>query len=271
MKNTGKKKLAIIGCGALGRILATNVKKLLSDSYEICGLLDLNQEAAQKLAADVQSKVYADFADLAADKPDYTVEIAGIPAAKAYGEQVLRSVSDLIVVSVGSLADESFRSALTTAAEESGHRLYVVNGAIGGFDLMQVFSLMGPSTVSIESTKAPRSLNGAPYLNGRSLSESEEELVFSGSVQDAIQGFPKNVNVAVATALASGNDATQVRIRSVPGRKENSHSITLQGEYMKAEITVTSTPDPENPKSSVSAAWSVVALLKNLASPVFYY
>lgn len=266
-----KKKLAIIGCGALGRILATNVKKLLDSHYEICGLFDLDKAAAAKLAADVDSKSCETIEELYAEKPDYTVEIAGIPAAKAYGEEILRKVSDLIVVSVGSLADESFKQKLTCAAEESGHKLYVVNGAIGGFDLMQIFALMGPSRVSIESTKAPRSLNGAPYLNGRELSETEEELVFCGNVQDAISGFPKNVNVAVATALASDNPETEVRIRSVPGRAENSHAITIEGEYMKAEITVTATPDPQNPKSSVSAAWSVVALLKNLASSVFFY
>jgi len=266
-----KKKLAIIGCGALGRILATNVKKLLDEQYEITGLFDIDKNSAEKLAQDVRSKAYNNIEELYADAPDYTVEIAGVPAAKAYGEDILRNVSDLIVVSVGSLADEEFKQKLITAAGESGHKLYVVNGAIGGFDLMQIFALMGNAKVSIESTKAPRSLNGAPYLSGRELSETEEELVFCGNMQDAIKGFPKNVNVAVATALASDNPDTEVRIRSVPGKKENSHAITLEGEHMKAEITVTSTPDPVNPKSSVSAAWSVVALLKNLASPVFFY
>lgn len=265
------KKLAIIGCGALGRILATNVYRLMPEEYAITGVYDLNTENAAKLAEDVKTKAYASIEELYADKPDYTVEIAGIPAAKAYGEEILRKVSDLIVVSVGSLADESFKQKLYAAAKESGHKLYVVNGAIGGFDLMQVFALMGVDHVAIESTKAPRSLNGAPYLNGRELSETEEELVFSGNVKDAIAGFPKNVNVAVATSLASDTPDTEVRIRSVPGRKENTHCITLQGEYMSAEIKVTSTPDPVNPKSSVSAAWSVVALLKNLASPVFFY
>ena len=157
-----KKKLAIIGCGALGRILATNVHKLLNEQYEICGLYDLWQEGAEKLAADVGSKACTTIEELYALKPDYTVEIAGIPAAKAYGETILREVSDLIVVSVGSLADESFKQSLISAAEESGHKLYVVNGAIGGFDLMQIFALMGESKVSIESTKAPRTLNGAP-------------------------------------------------------------------------------------------------------------
>ena len=265
------KRLAIIGCGALGRILATNVDKLLKEQYTITGVYDLNTENAKKLAADVNTKAYAAIEELYADKPDYTVEIAGIPAAKAYGEEILRNVSDLIVVSVGSLADEAFKERLIDAANASGHKLYVVNGAIGGFDLMQVFALMGVNQVSIESTKAPRSLNGAPYLEGRELSETEEETVFCGNVKEAIAGFPKNVNVAVATALASECPQTEVRIRSVPGRKENTHAISLQGEYMKAEIKVTSTPDPVNPKSSVSAAWSVVALLKNLASPVFFY
>jgi len=265
------KKLAVIGCGALGRILCTNVKKLLDDKYEIVGLFDLNREAGVALANDVGSVFVEKIEDLYAMKPDITVEIAGIPAAKAYGEEILKNVSDFIIVSVGSLADEDFKNKLVNAAEESGHRLYIPNGAVGGFDLMQIFSLMGAKSVSIESTKAPRSLNGAPYLEGRELSETEEELVFKGNVKDAIKGFPKNVNVAVATALASDFENTEVRIRSVPNKTENSHAITLEGENMKAEIKITSTPDPVNPKSSVSAAWSVVALLKNLASPMFFY
>jgi len=265
------KKLAVIGCGALGRILCTNVKKLLDDKYEIVGLFDMNKEAGVALANDVGSVFVEKIEDLYAMKPDITVEIAGIPAAKAYGEEILKKVSDFIIVSVGSLADEDFKNKLVNAAEESGHRLYIPNGAVGGFDLMQIFSLMGAKSVSIESTKAPRSLNGAPYLEGRELSEIEEELVFKGNVKDAIKGFPKNVNVAVATALASDFENTEVRIRSVPNKRENSHAITLEGENMKAEIKITSTPDPVNPKSSVSAAWSVVALLKNLASPMFFY
>lgn len=265
------KKLAVIGCGALGRILCTNVKKLLSDKYEIVGLFDMNKEAGVALANDVGSVFVEKIEDLYAMKPDYTVEIAGIPAAKAYGEEILKNVSDFIIVSVGSLDDEDFKNKLVNAAEESGHRLYIPNGAVGGFDLMQIFSLMGAKSASIESTKAPRSLNGAPYLEGRELSETEEELVFKGNVKDAIKGFPKNVNVAVATALASDFENTEVRIRSVPNKTENSHAITLEGENMKAEIKITATPDPVNPKSSVSAAWSVVALLKNLASPMFFY
>ena len=103
-----KKKLAVIGCGALGRIMCTNVKKLLGDHYEIVGLFDLNKEAGMALASDIGSVFVDKIEDLYAKKPDIMVEIAGVPAAKAYGEYILRNVSDLIVVSVGSLADDDF-------------------------------------------------------------------------------------------------------------------------------------------------------------------
>ena len=90
------KKLAVIGCGALGRILCTNVKKLLGDKYEIVGLFDMNKEAGVALANDVGSVFVDKIEDLYAMKPDYTVEIAGIPAAKAYGEEILKNVSEWI-------------------------------------------------------------------------------------------------------------------------------------------------------------------------------
>ena len=49
------------------------------------------------------------------------------------------------------------------------------------------------------------------------------------------------------------------------------HAITCQNDCVKAEITITSKPDPVNPKSSIVTAWSVVAMLRNLASPVEFF
>ena len=76
-----KKKLAVIGCGALGRIMCTNVKKLLGDHYEIVGLFDLSKEAGMALANDIGSVFVDKIEDLYAKKPDIMVEIAGVPAA----------------------------------------------------------------------------------------------------------------------------------------------------------------------------------------------
>ena len=76
----------------------------------------------------------------------------------------------------------------------------------------------------------------------------------------------------VAAALASGTltDA-RVQITSDPDSTENIHRISLKNNLMRAELTVAGKPDPANPKSSTSTAWSVVALLKNLASPVQFF
>ena len=47
----------------------------------------------------------------------------------------------------------------------------------------------------------------------------------------------------------------------------------IHGHSYRLFVTVAGTPcdDPANPKSSTSTAWSVVALLKNLASPVQFF
>ena len=120
--------------------------------------------------------------------------------------------------------------------------------------------------------KAPKSLEGAPYLKGVSLPTDRQEIIFTGSVPEAINGFPKNVNVAVAAALASDSLKTAtVQITSDPNTSENIHHIVLKNNLMRAELTVAGRPDPANPKSSTSTAWSVVALLKNLASPITFF
>lgn len=78
--------------------------------------------------------------------------------------------------------------------------------------------------------------------------------------------------MAVAAALASDTlDKATVKITSDPQSEENIHHIVLKNNLMRAELTVAGKPDPANPKSSTSTAWSVVALLKNLASPVQFF
>ena len=177
----------------------------------------------------------------------------------------------MVVASVGALADGALRERLADRAARAGRRLYVISGAIGGFDVMQTIALMGGAHAAIANEKAPASLEGAPYLAGRTLSETRRETVFDGPVGEAIEGFPKNVNVAVAAALAAGSRETRVVIDSVPGLAENRHRVSVWNETVRAEIDISSRPDPENPKSSTMAAWSAAALLRSLASPIVLY
>lgn len=264
-------RIAIIGSGALAQLVIRNFNDQLSETCQLVGIYGIEQEVVQPLAQQHHCKGYTTLQELLEDKPNYTIEIAAVGACKAYAEEILASGSHLIIVSVGALADQDFKERIEATAKQHQTKIYVVSGAIGGFDLMQVFHCMGNSTVSIESTKAPKGLNGAPYLNGRILSETEAETVFEGNYIDAIHGFPKNVNVAVATALASSNPNTKVIINSQPGSKRNQHKISLDNELIHSEILIQSYPDPANPRSSVSAGWSVIALLKSLTSSIIYF
>ena len=266
------KTIALLGCGALAHVFSDHFCQLPQGAYQITHACAKTLEHAQSIAQAHPGCVATDSIDtIVAAKPDLVVEFAGIGAVQEHAQAILKAGISFVMVSVGALADARFKALLQETARDNHCDLYVANGAIGGFDLMQTFSLMGLDQVSITSTKSPRSLNGAPYLKGRVLSEQTDETVFTGSVTDAIAGFPKNVNVAVATACASNFANTKVRVISQATSKVNSHSIELVGQHVKAHICIASTPDPKNPKSSTSTAFSVLALLKNLAGSIHYF
>lgn len=262
-----KKRIALIGYGALGKIFLKAYQEKLTEYYELTGIYTVPSPESED-----GWRFYRDIDELLSEKPDFVVEFAGAGAVRAYGEKILESGCNLVIASIGALADGELYKKLADAARANGCRLHLPSGAIGGFDLMRTLALAGTKEVSIESRKAPAGLNGAPYLEGRLLSEEQEELVFEGSAREAIAAFPKNVNVAVATAVAAADvDSTKVRVRSVPGLKRNTHTIRAAGDFAEICLEVASIPDPANPKSSTTTAWSVAALLMNLASPVQFF
>ncbi len=266
------KTIAVIGAGALAKIFCTQTQRLLADNYRIVAVMARNPEHANALAQTLDADACTSIDELLSGFPDIVVEFAGRDAVKEYALPVLEHGSDLIIASIGAMADDEFRHNLTEYAQKNHRKVYLPNGAIGALDLMQTFALMGDAQIEIGNRKAPKSLEGAPYLKGKTLPTDREQIVFTGSVQEAIDGFPKNVNVAVAAALAADslNKAT-VQITSDPNTTENIHHIVLKNKLMRTELTVAGHPDPANPRSSTSTAWSVVALLKNLASPVQFF
>lgn len=266
------KNIAVIGAGALSRIFCQQVQKQLSKQYQITAIMSRNIEHADSLAQTISALPCTAIDQLLSTKPDIVVELASRDAVTQYGETILKAGCNLVVISVGALSNEALKNRLETAAKDANRKIYVPNGAVGGLDLMQTFAAMGPCKVEIQNTKAPKSLSGAPYLKGKVLSDTEAEILFEGDVATAINGFPKNVNVAVPSALASESmDTAIVRVKSDPETTRNTHSIRLTNDLMQAQLTISSRPDPANPKSSTSTAYSVVALLKNLANPIEFF
>lgn len=240
------KRAAVIGCGALGTILVTNFAR--AEGWTLTGVMARTRAHAEALAANAGCRAATTLEELLADKPDLVVEIAGIGAAKAYGEAVLEAGCDFVLVSAGALADADWKARMTETALRTGRRIHVASGAIGGFDVLRTAALMGVE-----------------------LPADRETLAFEGGVEEAVRGFPKNINVAAATASAA--DAPNVRVRLVarPGLTVNTHHIDVKAGEMHCELFFHSAYDPKNPRSSTSTAWSVLALLKNLESPISYF
>ena len=94
---------------------------------------------------------------------------------------------------------------------------------------------------------------------------TEQKTVFTGNAKEAIATFPRRVNVAVATSLATtGPEITGVTMHSVPNWQGDDHRITAEIDGVKAVVDIYS-------RTSAIAGWSVVALLRNLASPVCFF
>jgi len=281
-----RKSVAVLGCGALGSLVAEGVALDLQEKWKLAGVYARTAAKAQALAGRFGCEAFTSTEAMLAAHPDVVVEAAGGDAARQHGEAVLRAGASLILLSGGVLADEAFALRLSEAAEQGGSVLHVASGAIGGFDLMRTLAfrerqlarrgqkaLPGQELEArVDNFKAPASLNGAPFLEGRELPADRCVEVFAGSAAEAIAGFPKNVNVAVAAASASAGMArTAVTITSDPALVENTHRIHVQGFGVRAEMEFASLPDPENPRSSTMTAWSVLALLDELTSPVRYF
>ncbi len=266
-----KYKLAIIGSGSLASIIGKIVSQDLSEEYEILGVLSGKIENAVKLADEIGCKAYNTLNEIIDDKPNYIIEAAFPDVLKDIGVKILEKSINLIPLSVGALADKEFYNNVKAAALENNSRVHIPSGAVGGFDVLRASMLMEDAEVSITTDKSPESLNGAPFLKGRKLSEEKAEEIFNGFAMEAIEYFPENVNVAVTTALATTGAAnTKVSVYSIPGFKSNKHEIKLTGEVVNVNVIIETKPSEDNPKSSTLAAYSVISLLKNLVSPITF-
>jgi aspartate dehydrogenase len=93
--------------------------------------------------------------------------------------------------------------------------------------------------------------------------------VFHGSAREAARGFPANVNVAAALALAGiGPDHTEVEVWADPGIDRNVQSVTVTSDAGEATMTMKNIPSPENPKTGRIVAQSVLATLRRLTAPL---
>ena len=276
-------KIGIVGCGAMGQIIAQKIDEGL-EQIKIAAVCDKESERAGKLASILtQSPQVMDLHSLIS-VCSVVVEATSFEAAPKIIAEALDKGRDVLALTVGALLNkpEIFRR-----AKEKQAKIYIPSGAIAGLDWLKAASLGKIRGLTLTTRKPIKGLTGAPYLkrSGINLADAQNEvLLFEGTVEEAIEKFPANINVAATLALAtSGPEAflsqgalghenrwTQVKVKIVadPKLKRNTHQIKAEGELGKITLMVENLPSELNPRSSRLAAFSAVALLNEIASPV---
>lgn len=262
------KTFAIAGCGHLGKIVAKAYKDGLLGGYRLAAAYSRKKADAEAIVSGTDAEAMASMDEVISLRPDLIIETASIALLKDFAVKALEAGIGIIPLSIGAFADSDFKERALAAAQGSGARIYIPSGAVGGFDALRTISLIAEANgweiqAGIHTHKGPDSLRNTPLYSDK-LQEAEKD-VFSGSTAEAIALLPTKVNVAVASALATiGPDNARAEITSVPGFIGDDHCITVETNGLKAVADIYSA-------NSDIAAWSAVALMRNLSSPMQFF
>ena len=270
-------RVCLIGCGAIGSELAVAIDSGKVGSATLVALFDTIEDAAQRLRMRLQNDnvaIFSNFSELTSSPEfkvsDIVIEAASQAAAKNFSRSVVEFNKDLLLMSVGALADELFLSQLLSVVSMNGKHIYIPSGAIAGIDAIKSVKGMLDS-VTLTTTKNHSALAGAPFFNSdpkRLNSMKKKTLVYQGTAADAVNKFPANINVAAVLSLAGlGIQETKVKIIADPHITVNQHQIEAAGAFGEMAITVRNIPSPNNPKTSFLAVLSAIECLRSICSP----
>ena len=242
---TGK-KVGIIGCGAIGAIVAEAFERRILSCDELV-LYDYDLEKAEKLKSQLRfpATVVLSLDEMLRLKPKVVVEAASQQAARDYVGRIVAEDIDVIVMSTGALLGLNLVS----------RRVHVPSGAIGGLDVLSAAALAGVDEVVLTTRKNPKALD-VDYL--------EEKVVYEGSAEEAARRFPREMNVAATLALTVKPARVRVRVVSDPLVHRNTHEIQVKWRFGEMLLRFANAPHPENPRTSALAAWSAIKLLQKL-------
>jgi aspartate dehydrogenase len=234
--------VGLIGCGGIAQDLVTALgNESPPPEVRIVAALvrpGRTEAARQKLA---QIEIVETLDQLLAHRPELIAEVAGQQAVAQYGETVLRNGVDLVVISVGALADAALFDRLKSAAQA---RL---------------------SLVRYRSRKPPLAWRGSPAEKLVDLAVlAKPAVLYRGSAREAALLYPQNANVAAAIAIAGlGFERTEVELVADPAAAGNVHEIEVEGSAGRFAIELEGKPSRTNPKTSALAALSVARAIRN--------
>jgi aspartate dehydrogenase len=269
-------KVAIIGCGAIGREIALSIDAKKIPNCKLSILFDIDSLKLESLYKELLTKpssTFNDFNVLVASK-DYhnvslVIEAASIKAAQAYMATILKQGKDIMIMSIGAFSDPVFYEDIIKLLTDNNSNVFLPSGAIGGADIIRSVKDY-IDEVTIVTTKSNKSLRGAPYFYHNEIdidTINEKKVIFDGNAVNAIKEFPSNVNISALVSLAGiGFEKTRVKIVVDPNIINNQHEIQVKWKFGSFQIKVDNMPSPDNPKTSYLAILSAIECLRGISS-----
>ena len=261
-------RVGIAGLGAIGRAVARRLAAgdLPGLSLAAVASGDGAKARAWLDEAGIERPVVAP--DAFPDHADLVLECAPAAALDAICRPMLTAGRRVMVLSCGALLA---RPALIDLARAHSGQIVVPTGALIGLDAVTAAAEGAIASVRMTTRKPPRGLAGAPYLARHGIAVeavAEPTRVFAGNAREAAEGFPANVNVAAALALAGiGPERTTIEIWADPGVSRNCHTIEVEADSARFSMTIENVPS-ENPKTGRITALSAIAALRKLGAPL---
>jgi aspartate dehydrogenase len=260
-------RVAIAGLGAIGRAVA----RRLADGMPGLVLAGIAARDAGRAQLWLQAQgIDCPVVELDAlpQHADLTIECAPGQILDQICRPMLLAGKQVMVLSAGALLP---RPDLIELAKTYGGQIIVPTGALLGLDAVAAAAEGSIHSVRMITKKPPRGLVGAPYLVANQISLdglNEAKRVFVGTAREAAAGFPANVNVVAALALAGiGPDRTAIEIWADPALERNCHTIEVDSDSARFTLSIENIPS-ENPKTGKITALSVIAALRKLHAPI---
>ncbi|MGI9373977.1 MAG: aspartate dehydrogenase [Hyphomicrobiales bacterium] len=262
-------RLGIAGLGTIGLDVAKRVNDGAVQNMHVAAVSGRDKAKAEGNIAGFSPIPKIVEIDELASHCDVIVECAPKPLFPALASSAVEAGCIFIPLSVGALLENMD---LVERANKTGARIMVPTGALIGLDAVKAASVSEVHSIKITTRKPPAGLRGAPHIvnNEIDIEHLEGALkVFSGSAREAAIGFPNNVNVAAALALAGiGPERTQVEVWADPGVSRNIHSIDVKAEASNFSMSIENVPSEENPPTGKITSLSTLAMLKRLTDPL---
>ena len=262
-------RVAVGGFGAIGKVVAVALDRGI-EGLSLAAVSARDAARAEAAMADFAAPAPVVPLDRLWEAADVVIECAPAKYLREAAEPTLSNGRTLVTLSCGALLDNFD---LVELARERGGRILVPTGALIGLDAVQAAAMNGGiRSVQMITRKPPNGLEGAPYLIEHGIDVGRlnaAKLVFSGSARDAARGFPANVNVAAALALAGiGPERTKIDIWADPAVSRNIHRIEVEADSARFSMQIENVPSLENPRTGRLTALSVIALLRKLTNPL---